>query len=115
MGRLGILFVRAYRLFLRPILRRRCIFSPTCSEYAIHALQEHAFIEAIGLIRRRLDSCRWPRTVSWTVDVDGRPVVLDVETRTTSSRALTPNSLESELSELGARSEMVPGRRRWRS
>ena len=39
--RMLIALVRGYRLLLQPWLGNRCRFEPTCSAYAIGALQRH--------------------------------------------------------------------------
>ncbi len=36
-----ILLVKAYRLLLSPVVGSSCRFEPTCSQYALEALQKH--------------------------------------------------------------------------
>ncbi|MBT4530096.1 MAG: membrane protein insertion efficiency factor YidD [Phycisphaerae bacterium] len=36
-----IMFVRMYQATLRPIMGGHCRYSPTCSDYAIEALQKY--------------------------------------------------------------------------
>jgi putative membrane protein insertion efficiency factor len=51
-------FVRAYRLLLSPILPfNQCRFLPTCSAYAIEALQKHGAWRGSGLALRRILRC----------------------------------------------------------
>jgi putative membrane protein insertion efficiency factor len=52
-----ILLVRAYRLLLSPWLGRDCRFTPTCSVYAITALQRHGAIIGTGLAGWRILRC----------------------------------------------------------
>ena len=41
MKRVLIAIVRGYKKFISPLLPPSCRFSPTCSEYAMEALQKH--------------------------------------------------------------------------
>ena len=41
MKRVLIAIVRGYRKFISPLLPPSCRFTPTCSEYAIEAIQKH--------------------------------------------------------------------------
>lgn len=52
---MGILVV--YRMGIRPSLLGSCRFHPTCSAYAIQALQQHGLIPAIILIVWRIVRC----------------------------------------------------------
>lgn len=49
--------IRAYRLLLSPLLGRNCRFHPSCSEYALEALQRHGAVKGLWLALRRLSSC----------------------------------------------------------
>jgi putative membrane protein insertion efficiency factor len=49
--------VRAYRLLLSPWLGSACRFEPTCSVYALGALQEHGAFAGSYLTLRRLARC----------------------------------------------------------
>jgi len=55
--RAGILLVRAYQLLLAPFAGGACRFHPTCSEYAIQALEEHGLIRGSWLALRRVARC----------------------------------------------------------
>ncbi len=50
--------IRAYQLLLSPLLGPRCRFYPSCSSYALEALQVHALPQALWLISRRLARCQ---------------------------------------------------------
>ena len=50
--------VKAYRLFLSPWLGGACRFYPTCSAYALQALQDHGAIKGSYLSVRRLCRCQ---------------------------------------------------------
>ncbi len=49
--------VKAYRLLLSPWLGSSCRFEPTCSLYAIGALQQHGALAGSYLTLRRLARC----------------------------------------------------------
>ncbi len=49
--------VRAYRLFLSPWLGHGCRFDPTCSAYALKALQEHGGLRGGWLAVKRVLRC----------------------------------------------------------
>ncbi|MCH9694399.1 MAG: membrane protein insertion efficiency factor YidD [Gammaproteobacteria bacterium] len=52
-----ILLVRLYRVALSPWLGRNCRFDPTCSSYAIEALQAHGVFKGAWLAARRIGRC----------------------------------------------------------
>ena len=49
--------VRAYRLLLSPWLGSACRFEPTCSVYALQALERHGAAAGAGLTAARLLRC----------------------------------------------------------
>lgn len=55
--RLLIALVQAYRLLLSPWLGSGCRFEPTCSAYALEALNRHGALAGTGLTLRRLARC----------------------------------------------------------
>lgn len=52
---IGIL--KIYKKFISPGLNSGCIFTPTCSVYAIEAFEKHNFIVGIGLTIWRILRC----------------------------------------------------------
>ena len=58
MKRVLIGLVRAYRLLLSPWLGQACRFEPTCSHYAIEALDRHGAAAGSYLTLRRLVRCQ---------------------------------------------------------
>jgi len=56
-ARLLIAFVRAYRYLLSPWWGTQCRYSPTCSRYAIEALQRHGAWKGSALALRRIARC----------------------------------------------------------
>ena len=55
--RVGIVLVRAYQLALSPFAGGACRFTPSCSEYAIQAIQEHGALRGLGLALKRVGRC----------------------------------------------------------
>jgi putative membrane protein insertion efficiency factor len=55
--RLLILLVQGYRLLLSPWLGSQCRFEPTCSAYALGALQAHGAAGGTYLAARRVLRC----------------------------------------------------------
>ncbi len=49
--------IRLYRLLLSPVLGPSCRFYPSCSVYAIEALQQKGFFYGSTLIIKRLMKC----------------------------------------------------------
>src|SRR3954453_13522067 len=51
------LLVRGYQLFVSPLLGPRCRFYPSCSAYALTALQRHGAVRGTWLTVCRLARC----------------------------------------------------------
>ncbi|HOX22474.1 MAG TPA: membrane protein insertion efficiency factor YidD [Elusimicrobiales bacterium] len=52
------LLLKAFRLFVRPLLGpRACRFHPTCSSYALLALEKHGPVKGVYLSAKRLLKC----------------------------------------------------------
>jgi putative membrane protein insertion efficiency factor len=49
--------VRIYQWTLRPFIGAHCRFEPTCSAYAVEALQRHGAAEGAMLTARRVLRC----------------------------------------------------------
>lgn len=56
-ARLLALPVRGYRLFLSPLLGQNCRYAPTCSAYALEALERHGALRGGWLAARRIARC----------------------------------------------------------
>ena len=52
-----IALVRGYRLLLKPWLGNACRFEPTCSAYALEALERHGAAAGSYLAARRILRC----------------------------------------------------------
>ncbi len=57
MKKLLILPIRFYQLYVSPMLPPACRFTPTCSQYAIEAIQKHGALKGLWLALRRLLRC----------------------------------------------------------
>ncbi len=57
MARLLIGIIHLYRWLISPFFPPRCRFEPTCSRYAIHALDTHGVSRGLWLILKRLARC----------------------------------------------------------
>ena len=56
--RLLLLLIRFYRRFLSPMHAPCCPFTPTCSTYAMQAIEEHGALKGGCLAVRRLLRCQ---------------------------------------------------------
>ena len=52
-----IYLIRAYKLFISPLLPPSCRFTPTCSEYTLEAIQRHGALRGSYMGARRLLRC----------------------------------------------------------
>jgi putative membrane protein insertion efficiency factor len=57
MAALFIAPIRLYRLLISPMLPPSCRFTPSCSQYAIRAIQIHGPLKGPALALRRLSRC----------------------------------------------------------
>jgi len=57
MARILIGLIKGYQLLLSPFFGQQCRFSPTCSQYALDALQKHGALYGTFYAIRRLLKC----------------------------------------------------------
>ena len=50
-------FILLYRRILSPVLGRRCIYLPTCSEYAFDAIGEWGAVRGSWMAMKRIGRC----------------------------------------------------------
>ncbi len=56
--KLLILMIRGYQIFLSPLkVRTHCIYTPTCSQYAIEALTRYGVVKGLWLSVKRILRC----------------------------------------------------------
>lgn len=52
-----VMLIRLYQMTLGPFMSGQCRFHPTCSNYALEALQTHGPFRGVCLTARRLARC----------------------------------------------------------
>jgi len=57
MGKLLILLVRGYQVGISPLLPASCRYYPTCSAYAVEAIERHGPARGGWLALRRIARC----------------------------------------------------------
>lgn len=55
--RLGVSLVHAYQLLLSPFVGGVCRFEPSCSEYAVTAIEQHGLLRGLRLALVRVSKC----------------------------------------------------------
>ncbi len=54
---IGLIAVRSYQLLLAPFAGGACRFTPSCSEYASEAIEQHGLLRGLWLALRRVARC----------------------------------------------------------
>lgn len=57
MGRLLITLIHLYRYLISPLMGSHCRFHPSCSRYALEAIEDHGALHGSALALRRLARC----------------------------------------------------------
>ncbi|MDI6890517.1 MAG: membrane protein insertion efficiency factor YidD [Thermodesulfovibrionales bacterium] len=57
MEKILILLIRMYRYIISPLLPMSCRFTPTCSEYAMEAIEKYGTMRGLYLSLSRLLRC----------------------------------------------------------
>ena len=52
-----ILLIQAYRYILSPLIGSQCRYTPSCSQYALDAVQSHGVGKGLWLAIKRVGSC----------------------------------------------------------
>lgn len=55
--RLGVSLVHAYQLLLSPFMGGACRFEPSCSTYAVTAIEQHGLVRGLRLTIVRVAKC----------------------------------------------------------
>ncbi len=66
-------FVRFYQYFISPLTGPNCRYAPTCSEYAMDALEKHGALKGTWLALRRLSRCHPLGGSGYDPVPEGRP------------------------------------------
>jgi uncharacterized protein len=54
---IAVVLIRSYRGLLSPLLPLSCRFHPSCSEYALHAVEQYGALRGSWLGLRRVARC----------------------------------------------------------
>jgi putative membrane protein insertion efficiency factor len=57
MKKIAIILIKGYRLFISPLKPPTCRFVPTCSEYALQAIEKYGTIRGGIMAIRRILRC----------------------------------------------------------
>ena len=57
MKKLLLALIRFYRRFISPMTKPACIFVPTCSQYAIEAIEKYGAAKGTWLAVKRISKC----------------------------------------------------------
>lgn len=57
MKKIAIILIKGYRVFISPLKPPTCRFVPTCSEYALQAIEKHGAIRGSIMAIRRILRC----------------------------------------------------------
>ena len=52
-----LLLLRVYQLMLSPLIGPACRYQPSCSQYAVEAIERHGAVRGATLAARRLIRC----------------------------------------------------------
>lgn len=52
-----IALLKVYKAIISPLLGKSCIYTPSCSVYAMEAYEEHGFFKGSFLTAKRVFSC----------------------------------------------------------
>jgi uncharacterized protein len=90
-ARLLVLLLTGYRTFISPLLGPRCRFYPSCSAYALEAVQVHGALRGSWLAVRRLSRCH-PFHAGGLDPVPARAAKPGPETAGAAGAALAPGA-----------------------
>ena len=57
MRKLLAFVIKLYKIVVSPLLPPACRFLPTCSEYALEAIEKHGTVKGLYLALRRIFRC----------------------------------------------------------
>jgi hypothetical protein len=56
----SIKLIKLYRIIAPKKLRQSCLFEPSCSEFAILALNKYGFVQGWKVALKRIKNCKQP-------------------------------------------------------
>ena len=57
LAKIMLLLIRFYQYAISPLIPPRCRFTPTCSQYAVEAVQKHGAFKGGWLALKRIARC----------------------------------------------------------
>ncbi len=57
MKQMAVMIIKFYRLFISPLKPPTCRFMPTCSEYALQAIEKYGILRGGSMAIRRILRC----------------------------------------------------------
>ncbi len=57
LAKMMLLLIRFYQYAISPLIPPRCRFTPTCSQYAVEAVQKHGALKGGWLALKRIARC----------------------------------------------------------
>ena len=57
LNKIFIAMIRFYQVCISPMLGPHCRFSPSCSQYALEAIQAHGALKGLYLAIKRISKC----------------------------------------------------------
>ncbi|ATD64384.1 membrane protein insertion efficiency factor YidD [Neisseria weixii] len=57
LAKMMLLLIRFYQYAISPLIPPRCRFTPTCSQYAVEAVQKHGALKGGWLAFKRIARC----------------------------------------------------------
>ncbi|WP_165010369.1 membrane protein insertion efficiency factor YidD [Neisseria yangbaofengii] len=57
LAKMMLLLIRFYQYAISPLIPPRCRFTPTCSQYAVEAVQKHGALKGGLLALKRIARC----------------------------------------------------------
>lgn len=55
--KIALLLIKFYRKFISPMTRPSCIYIPTCSQYALEAIEKYGFFKGGFMSVKRILRC----------------------------------------------------------
>lgn len=65
MRKVLIALIKVYRFTLSPFVGQHCRFTPTCSQYAMEAIEKHGSLKGSWMAAKRLSKCHPFHTGGW--------------------------------------------------
>lgn len=107
----AILAVLIYRMLLRPLHRRVCLFPESCSAFAMRTFRTLGFDRGLPAVQARLRACRMPLGACFIVGADGRAQLVSATSGTEASVPPSALALLSHQAERVGSNVRAPAQR----